>query len=88
MIGRPGSAPILGIDGTRVDDSDRLAAEPGDFVGVLVAPAGEADDEDLAGPEAAGFLEGLGQGVAGFEGRQDALVAARWRCRRRGPRRR
>ena len=55
--------------------SDRLAAEPGDLVGVLVAAAGEADDQDLAGAEPAGLLERLGDGVARFEGGQDAFAA-------------
>ena len=31
--------------------SDRFTPEPRDFVGVLVSAAGEADDQDLAGPQ-------------------------------------
>src|SRR3954452_5202969 len=54
-------------------DSHRLAAEPGDLVGVLVAAPGEADDEGLARAEARGFRQRQGQGVARFEGGEDAL---------------
>ena len=58
-------------------DLDRLATEPGDLVGVLVASAGEADDEDLAGPEPAGLLERLGHGVARLERGRMPFVAGR-----------
>src|SRR5262249_3371374 len=44
--------------------SDRLAAEAGDLVGVLIAPAGEADDQDRVGTEPGGFLQPLRDGVA------------------------
>ena len=54
--------------------SNRLSAQPGDLVGVLVAATGEADDQNLAGPEPPGFLERLGQGVARLEGGEDAFV--------------
>src|SRR5690349_11500025 len=43
----------------------RLPAEAGDLVGVLVAPAGEADDQHLALAQPRGLLHGLRHGVAG-----------------------
>ena len=54
--------------------SDRFPTEPGDFVGVFVAAAGEADEEDLAGPDPPGLLERLGEGVARLQGREDPFV--------------
>src|SRR5512135_3746333 len=58
----------------RTNRSDRLAAEAGDLVGVLVAAPGEADDQDRAGVELGGLFQGQRQGVARFEGGQDPLV--------------
>src|SRR5947199_3238280 len=57
------------------DLSNRFPAQPGDFVGVLVTSAGEADGQDFGGSEAPGLLEGLGQGVARVEGGENPLVA-------------
>ena len=48
--------------------------QPSDLVRILVAAAGEADDQNLAGSETAGFLERLGHGVARLERGQDAFV--------------
>ena len=45
-----------------------FSAESGDFVGVLVTATGEADDQDLAGPQSPRFLESLGHRVAGLKG--------------------
>ena len=61
------------VSGSASDRSDRLAAEPGDLVGVLVAPAGEADDDDRVARAAGGLLDGLGHGVARFQGGEDAF---------------
>src|SRR5438552_2218325 len=57
--------------------SNGFPSQPRHLVGILVAAAGEADDQDLAGSEASGFLERLGQGVAGLEGGEDAFVPGR-----------
>src|ERR1017187_7374073 len=55
--------------------SNRLTAEPRDFVRVFVAAAGEANDQDLAWPQAAGFLERLGHGMTGLERGEDTFLA-------------
>ena len=50
--------------------------QPGDLVRILVAASGEADNQGLARSQSVCFLEGLGQGVARFQGRQYALAAS------------
>ena len=50
-------------------------AEPGDFSGVFVAPAREADNDDLIGRPAGRFPGRPGEGMGGFQGRQNPLAA-------------
>src|SRR5690606_4547482 len=47
----------------------------GDGVDVLVAPAGQVAQHQRIPGQFTGELDGLGDGVAGFERRQDALAA-------------
>ncbi len=50
------------------------AEEAGDFHAVFVAASGEIDDEDLFLGHGFGEIEGVGDGVGGFEGGDDAFA--------------
>src|SRR5207249_2268695 len=47
--------------------------QPGDFLAVFVASAGEVDDEDLVLAHFGGDLAGVGEGVGGFQGGEDSF---------------
>ena len=51
-----------------------LVEEAGDFHAVFVAAAGEVDDEDVVFGHGGGEFEGVGDGVGGFEGGDDAFA--------------
>jgi hypothetical protein len=58
------------------DMSELDSGNSGDGIDVLVAASGQVDQQDLVLRHGRRDLRGVGQRVAGFQGRDDAFVTA------------
>jgi hypothetical protein len=67
------AAPVDANDARRWSFRVQQLQHPRDFLAVLVAAAGEVDQEDFVALHVRRELGGLGEGVAAFQGGEDAF---------------